>query len=269
VRIYSTYSIGFKPVGLNLGGLPTQNGEPLTDLAVIKPEKANHFELGIKTQPIKNSTLNLTLFNTDIYNYQALVQSPELGVNRGYLANAERVRTRGIELETSYLLSQHFRFNGSLIYTDGKYISFTNAPLPLEETGKTIDGKQVAFTDVSGGKLPGISNWSFSTGLEAFTKGKLIGQEGDYFIGSDVFYRSSFSSSPSPSAYLNIGGYALLNARLGFRTPKGITIYIWSRNLTNLNYFEQLLPAAGNAGHFAGVLGDPRTYGVTLRYNLF
>jgi len=26
------------------------------------------------------------------------------------------------------------------------------------------------------------------------------------------------------------------------------------------------LPAGGNAGHYAGVLGDQRTIGVTLRY---
>lgn len=267
IRLYGTYSIGFKPVGLNLGGLPTQNGEPLTDLAVVKPERANHSEFGLKTEPFKNSTLNLTVFNTDIYNYQALVQSPQLGVNRGYLANAEHVRTRGVELETSYSLPKYLRFNGSLIYTDGRYVSFPNAPLPLEETGKVIEGQQVAFKDISSEKLPGISNWSFSTGVEAFTKGKLTGQEGEYFIGSDVFYRSSFSSSPSPSQFLNIDGYTLINARLGFRTPNGITVYVWGRNLANVDYFEQLLPGAGNAGHFAGVLGDPSTYGLTLRYN--
>jgi len=28
-----------------------------------------------------------------------------------------------------------------------------------------------------------------------------------------------------------------------------------------------LLPAGGGAGHYAGVLGDPRTYGVSLRYS--
>ena len=40
---------------------------------------------------------------------------------------------------------------------------------------------------------------------------------------------------------------------------------LWSRNLLDQNYYEQLLPAGGNAGHYAGVLGDPRTYGITLR----
>ena len=43
---------------------------------------------------------------------------------------------------------------------------------------------------------------------------------------------------------------------------------ISQRNMLNKNYFEQLLPAAGNAGHYAAVLGDQRTVGVTLRYAL-
>jgi iron complex outermembrane receptor protein len=269
IRFYVTNSVGIKPIGLNLGGLPTQNGEPIIDLAVIKPEKAYHFEIGIKTEPSKSSFVNFTIFNTDIYNYQALVQSPQLGVNRGYLANAEHVRTRGIELEASYAYSKILRVVGSLIYTDGKYVSFQNAPLPLEETGQKVNGVQVAFKDISGGKLPGISTWSFSTGFESTIKGELIGQQGDYFFAADLFYRSPFSSSPSPSKYLNINGYFLVNARIGFRTQKGLTIYIWTRNLANINYFEQLLPAAGNAGQFAAVLGDPRTYGITLRFNFF
>lgn len=85
-------------------------------------------------------------------------------------------------------------------------------------------------------------------------------------MGLDVFYRSAFSSSASPSIYLNVDGYALLNARIGFKATEGITVFAWSRNLLNADYFEQLLPAAGNAGHYAGVLGDPRTFGITLRY---
>jgi iron complex outermembrane receptor protein len=60
----------------------------------------------------------------------------------------------------------------------------------------------------------------------------------------------------------------LLNARIGFKATHGIGAYIWTRNLLNQNYFEQLLPAGGNAGHYAGVLGDQRTLGITLRYAL-
>lgn len=264
VMAYTNYSYGFKPVGLNLGGIPTENGEPVLDLAVIKPERVSHFEAGIKTQPVKNGTLNFTVFNTDIFDYQTTVRSAEIGVIRGYLSNAEQVRTKGAELEANYT-HKFFRFVTSVSYTDGKYVKFTNAPVPLEETGS--GGNELK--DISGEVLPGISKWSFTTGVEGFLKGNLIKQEGEFFVGADVFYRSGFSSNPTPSQYLNIDGYSLVNARLGFRTSKGVTIYVWSRNLANTDYFEQLLPAGGNAGHFAGVLGDPRTYGITLRYNFY
>ncbi|MBL7817610.1 MAG: TonB-dependent receptor [Saprospiraceae bacterium] len=267
LNAFATYSTGYKPVGLNLGGLPTgTDGKPLLDLATIKPEAVSHYELGIKTTPAANATLNLTFFNTDIKNYQTLVQSPELGVNRGYLSNAEQVRVRGIELDANVKAS-NLSLYGSLVYNDGKYIKFTNAPLPLEETGKTTtDGKQLAFKDVSGGNLPGVSKVIVSLGGELTKAASIFGKAGQFFLAADSYYRSKFSSSPSPSQYLNVDGYALLNARIGFKSPTGLSVTLWSRNLLNQNYFEQLLPAGGNAGHYAGVLGDPRTYGITLRY---
>ncbi len=263
INTYATFSTNYKSVGLNLGGLPTANGEVLLDLATIKPEYVNHFELGIKTTPAPGTTLNLTVYNTLIRDYQTQVQTAEVGVNRGYLANAEKVRIRGIEFDGNTRLNKHFSLHGALAFTQGIYVSFKNAPVPLEETGGPS-----AFKDVSGGDLPGISKWTTSLGGEFTVPALFLGKAGKFFIAADGYYRSSFSSSASPSKYLNIDGYVLLNARLGFRTPNGLSAFLWSRNLLNKDYFEQLLPAAGNAGHYAAVLGDPRTLGVTLRYSL-
>jgi iron complex outermembrane receptor protein len=262
---FATYSTSFKPVGVNVAGLPNINGQPATDLAVIKPENVKHIEFGVKTSPTDNVTLNVTLHNTDITDYQTNVQSPELGVNRGYIANADKVNVKGVEVDANLKVNKNFSFYGSLAYTDGKYVTFTNAPLPLEETGQVIDGVQVAFKDVSGERLPGISKWSTSIGGEFSTAAKFLGKEGKFFIAFDTYYRSEFSSSPSPSAFLNIDGYALLNGRFGFRLKNGTSISVWARNLLNTDYYEQLLPAGGNAGHYGGVLGDPRTFGITLR----
>jgi len=267
VNTFATYSTSFKPVGVNVAGLPNINGQPATELAVIKPEDVTHYELGIKTTPTKKSTVNLTLHNTDITDYQTNVQSPELGVNRGYIANAEEVNVRGAELDANISAGRNLSFYGALAYTDAKYVAFTNAPLPLEQTGQVIDGVQVAFKDISGGDLPGISKWAGSFGGEFSTPASFLKQAGKFFIAFDTYYRSSFSSSPSPSAYLNIDGYALLNARVGFRVTNGTSLIVWSRNLLDKNYYEQLLVAGGNAGHYAGVLGDQRTIGTTLRYS--
>jgi iron complex outermembrane receptor protein len=262
INSFATYSTSYKPVGVNLGGLPTQSGEVMMDLATIKPEYVTHYEVGIKTSPTRRSTLNLLVHNTDINDYQTLVQSPEVGVNRGYLSNADKVRVYGAELDGNARFGRNFSTFGAVAYTVGKYVSFTNAPVPLEETGAPS-----AFKDISGETLPGISKWAASFGGELTSnKGSFLEQDGKFFIGAEAYYRSSFSSSPSPSAYLNIDGYALLNARIGFRAMNGLSVIMWSRNLLNKDYYEQLLPAGGNAGQYAAVLGDPRTYGVTLRF---
>ncbi len=262
INAFATYSTSYKPVGVNLGGLPTANGRVLTELARIKPEYVNHVEAGLKTRPTPQSTLNFVLYQTGINDYQTQVQTAEVGVSRGYLANAERVRVTGLELDGNIRVTPNFSLYSALGYTDGKYVSFKNAPVPLEETGG-----ESAFKDVSGGRLPGISRWAGSLGGEISGVGKFLSQAGRFFLALDSYGRSSFSSSPSPSAYLNVGGYALLNGRVGFRASNGVSIFVWGRNLLNQNYFEQLLPAAGNAGHYAGVLGDPGTYGTTLRYS--
>ncbi len=261
LNAFATYANSYKPVGVNLGGLPTANGVTLIELARVNPEYVTHYEVGVKTRPTPQTSLNVTIYDTEIKDYQTQVQTAEVGVNRGYLANAEKVRVKGVELDGSIRVSEHLSFTGAVSYTDGKYVSFKNAPVPLEETGAAS-----AFKDISGGDLPGISKWAGSLGGEVTGNGKFLDLKGKYFLALDAYYRSSFSSSASPSKYLNIDGYTLLNARVGFRASNGISVIIWSRNLTNTDYFEQLLPAAGNAGQYAAVLGDPRTYGVTLRY---
>lgn len=264
INVYATYAKSYKPVGVNVAGLPTDSkGAPLLDLAVIKPEKVNHYEVGVKTSPFRNSVFNLAFFNTEIKDFQTNVQAAELGVNRGYLANADKVRVRGAELDASFVINQHFTINGAATYTEGTYVKFTNAPLPLEETGAPV-----AFKDVSGTNLPGASRWAGSLGGEYSNSAKFFGNAGKAFIALDSYARSEFSSSPSASKYLVVPGYAIFNARIGFRASQGLSIHFWGRNLLNKDYYEQLLPAGGNTGQYAGVIGDQRTYGITLKYSL-
>lgn len=261
VNTYATYATSYKPVGLNLGGLPTAGGEPMLELAEIKPEYVRHVEIGIKSAPTASSAFNLTLYNTDIDDYQTLVLNSQLGVNRGYLANAEAVRVRGVEVDGNIRIGRALSLFAALAYTEGEYVSFKEAPAPLEETGGE------PFKDISGEVLPGISKWSGSFSGELVSRPReILGNNARFFLAADTYFRSSFSSSPTPSEYLNVDGYALVNARAGFRATSGASIFIWARNLLEQDYFEQLLPAAGSAGHYAGVLGDPRTYGITLRY---
>ena len=270
INAFATYSTSFKPVGVNVAGLPNlPNGRPDSTVAVIKPEDVKSVQVGIKTTLVDNLTLNLTFHNSDIKDYQTNVQSAQLGVNRGYIANAEKVNVKGLELDASFRANSHFSFTGALSYTDAKYVKFTNAPLPLEKTGlKTVVGNlDSAFLDISGASLPGISKWAGSVGGEFTTPIAFLGKPTNFFVAVDAFYRSSFSSAATPSPYLNVDGYTLVNGRIGFKATNGLSAYIWGRNLFNKDYYEQLLIAGGNAGQIGAVLGDQRTYGVTLRYS--
>jgi iron complex outermembrane recepter protein len=263
VNTFATYATSFKSIGLNLSGVPTDAaGRPALELATVKPEDVRHIEVGVKTEPFRGVTANVTAFDTEVKDYQANVVNAQVGVLRGYLANAEKVRVRGLEFDGNAQVHRRLSFYGALALTDGKYVSFPDAPPPLEDTG----GPQVK--DVSGSLLPGISKVAFSLGGEYAKPSSLFGQTGELFGALDTSYRSSFSSSPSASKYLVIDGYSIVNARVGVRWSEGWTLSLWARNLFDSNYFELLSPAPGNSGLIVGLPGDPRTFGVTLRMAL-
>ena len=260
VNVYATYATGFKSVGLNLNGLPTDaSNQPVLSAATVKPEDVRNFEVGVKTEPFPGVTANIAVYDTEIKNFQAQVTNGSVGVIRGYLANAEKVRVRGAEFDGSARLSGNLSLYVAVAYTDGKYVAFTDAPPPLEDTG----GPQ--FEDISGSLLPGISRWALSVGGEYVHRGTLLSRPGQFFGALDTSYRSSFSSSASYSRYLVVEGYPLLNARVGFRWSDGWTVSVWSRNLLNRDYFDLLTAAPGNTGLYVGQPGDPRTIGLTLR----
>ena len=263
VNAYATFATGFKSVGLNLNGVPTDaNNQPVLADAVVKPEDVHNYEVGIKTTPFRAVTANFAVFDTEIKDYQAQVTNGSVGVIRGYLANAERVRVRGAEFDGNARVNSNLSIYNAIAYTDARYVTFTDAPPPLEDTG----GPQ--FEDISGSLLPGISKWAISLGGEATHRARLFDRAGEYFVALDAAYRSSFSSSATYSRYMVVPGYTVLNARFGFRIANGWTLSVWSRNLLNTNYFELLTAAPGNTGLIVGQPGDPRTAGITLRMSL-
>lgn len=277
---YATYAKSFKTGGINQNGLPTDAaGNPILAAGTIKPEDVDHYEAGLKTQFWdRRATLNLSAFRTDIKDYQATVTNGQLGVLRGYLANADKVRSQGFEFDFSVRPSERFSAYLNGAYTDATYRKFVDAPCPPELSGGTTvtagqapsapgtpGGLSPANCDISGQRLPGVSKWSLSFGAEANLPATVLGQEGEVYVGYDGSYRSAFSSNASPSAYTWVDGYILSNFRVGFRTDEGLNLYGWVRNAFDEDYFDLLAVGPGNTGLIAGQPGDPRTFGITLK----
>ncbi|RAK64975.1 TonB-dependent receptor [Phenylobacterium kunshanense] len=280
VLAYATYARSFKTGGINQNGLPTDAaGNPILAAGSIRPESVDHFEAGLKSRFWEGrAILNLAAFRTDIGDYQATVTNGQLGVLRGYLANAGKVRSQGVEADFQVRPSERLSAYVNGAYADAKYLRFVDAPCPPELSGGTTatagqtpsapgtpGGISPANCDISGQRLPGVSKWSFSYGIEANLPGVLLGREGQAYAGFDGSYRSGFSSNPSPSAYTNVKGYALSNFRVGFRADDGIEVFGWVRNAFDVDYFEQLALGPSNTGLIVGQPGDPRTWGVTLK----
>jgi iron complex outermembrane receptor protein len=282
VLAYATYAKSFKSGGINQNGVPVDaQNNPILASATVKPESVHHYEAGIKTQFWdRQATFNVSIFRSDITNYQANVNNGQYGVLRGYLANAGKVRSQGVEADFSVRPSERFNAYANGAYTDAKYKKFVDAPCPPELSGGTVvTGTQTpgaagvpgalspANCDISGQRLPGVSKWSFSFGAEVNTPVSLLGKDGEAYFGYDGSVRSNFSSNPSPSAYTWVDGYSLHNFRAGFRTDSGFNVYGWVRNAFDENYFEQLFVGPGNTGLIAGLPGDPRTWGFTVSSN--
>lgn len=278
VLVYGTYAHTFKSGGLNLNGVPVVGGVVQTQFAQVKPESVNHFELGVKTQFWdRRATLNVAGFWTEIKDYQALVNDGQNTTLRGYLANAGKVRVRGVEADFSVKPSDRFSLYINGAYTDHEYVDFKNAPCPPERSGGPsapvgsaggtpgVPGQaSPRVCDISGQWLPGISTWAFSYGAEYNIPASIFGKTGEVYLGGDANSRSKFSSNASRSIYTDVPGYTLANFRLGYRTDDGVNVFGWVRNAFDTEYYDVLATTPGNTGLIAGNVGDPRTYGVTF-----
>jgi iron complex outermembrane receptor protein len=278
---YATYAKSFKTVGINQNGLPlTSANVPDLSASTVKPESVHHFEVGLKTQFWdRRATFNVSAFRTDIKNFQATVNGGQFGTVRGYLANADKVRSQGIETDFRINPSDRFLAYVSGAYTDAKYKKFTNAPCPPELSGGTLQPANAApdysqpgvpgalsprQCDISGQRLPGVSRWSASFGAEVNVPVELLANEGQAYLGTDGNYRSHWNSNASPSIYTEVKGYVVTNFRAGFRTER-FDVFGWVRNAFDKKYIDLLQVAPGNVGLIAGTLGDQRTWGATVK----
>ena len=283
VLSYGTYAKSFKTGGINLSGLPLDaSNNPILATQTVKPEDINHFEAGLKTQFLnRKATLNVAAFWTDISDYQATVNNSQANVIRGYLANADKVRVRGVEVDFKVKPLERLELYVNGAYTDAKYVSFPNAPCPPELSGGTAPaagadptvgsppgtpgGISPSYCNISGQWLPGISRLAASYGFEYRQPVPGLPNDGNVYFGFDGSYRSKWSSNPSRSLYTDVAASALANFRLGVRTGKNLDVYGWVRNAFDREYFDFLQTQPSSTGLVVGQPGDPRTYGVTVK----
>lgn len=254
VLVYANYSRGNRSGGLNL----TQLASGISP--VVAPESIDSYELGLKTTLLDNRvTFNVAGYLQNDRNYQATVADPaRLAVV--YLSNVPKVRSKGFEIDMQARLADNVSVYGALAYTDAKAIDFPASACPLELSNQNT-------CDLSGYPISGIPKWSASFGGEIKQPVTIFAAPSEAYLGFDYSYRSTVNNG-GVSAATQLEPLHLANARIGVRAlNRRMDLSVWAKNLFDKQYFSDIAPGVGNTGLLTAQLGDPRTYGVTLRFH--
>jgi iron complex outermembrane receptor protein len=256
---YASFARTAKSGGINMSGLPVDNlSQTVTSTAVVRPEHNSTWEAGFKAgMPGGRVTFNADVYSVRITDYQSnVVDNAATVALRSYLANIPEVTVRGAEFDAALRVGSWLLLRASGVYADGKYASYPSGPCPIELSPKV----QCSLTGLG---LPGLPKWAGSLGGEYAVPLR----RGELFARADASGRSAMFGDATDSAYTVIGGYALVNASLGWRLGTGFEVALFARNLFNRNYLQNVTVQAGNSGLIVGTPGDPRLLGLTLRLN--
>ncbi|MGP8688621.1 TonB-dependent receptor [Pseudomonas aeruginosa] len=261
---YASLSHGEKSGGVNLavGSAPSAGADSL----LVGPERANDAELGLKSTLFdRRLLLNANLFWTGIHGYQAttLYQAPGSTQLVQVLANAGSVRSRGLEFEATALPLRGLttlNFNGS--YNDVTYLSFKDAPCPAEVS--TRPGAP-SSCDLTGQRVVGASKWIANLNGEYQWR---LDDRFQPYVSASYAYRSAAEGTLDNSDLSKIDGYALVNLAAGLRSDLGdgqLDTSVWLKNAFDKDYY--LSAFASINGSYTASVGQPRTLGVSLRYD--
>lgn len=235
---FATYSRGYRTGGLTQLSV---TDPPQPPLYPYKPEYSNNIEVGIKNNFFDNSLrLNMVFFLTQVRQAQVptLILPDAITVTR----NAGKLNSKGAELELATTPVKGLEVEYNFGFTDAEY-----KDLKLSQNGTSVDlaGKKQVFT-------PDITSMfaaQYSVDLGTKKQLKLVARGEWMQLGEQYF---DLSNSISQDAY------SLLNARVGISCRFGELMF-WGRNLGDKRYIAY-------AYDFGAIhIGNPRTYGVTLR----
>lgn len=259
VQTYLTVAYGEKAGGLNVSsGAAAKAG---TGSLYIEPETTKGAELGFKSHWLDNRvTLDTAVFWSQVSKFQTTAY--DLESQSSYLINAGTMRSRGVETTLGLKPLDGLSIDLNATVLDNKYLDFKNATCPpaislAAGAPATCDetGQQVFRSPKLTYSLNTRYQWTALDNLQAFAAGRWS-------------YRTWAFGTVDDSAFTRIPGYGLLGLSTGLSGKYGDGRWnasLWVNNALNKRYYVTM--TAGDYGSAFGVLGDPRTLGVTLGYD--
>ncbi|MFT3996289.1 MAG: TonB-dependent receptor [Asticcacaulis sp.] len=276
IMAYGSYARGYKGGGFNLDRATT--GITPDSSLYFKPETVDSYELGLKTSMFSNKLLfNITAFDQT---YQDFQLNTFLGT-AFVVESIPELKSKGVDADIYWSTPiRGLSVQGGVAYADTKYGVFTASDLSNPSRFSQLSllpGSRMSFAPEWTSSLAVTWSGNISENLRA--TGNLSAKySSEYNTGSDLI---PFKAQD---------GYTLLNARFGIgASDQKWMLEFWAQNLTDETYKQVVInaPLQGNGfqstvqttgsnpgtyynqsldtNTYDAFMGQPRTYGVTLR----
>lgn len=280
--LYVSYARGYKSGGFNLdrsissNGLPTGGTGvlPVTDTS-FAAEFVDSFEVGFKSTLLDGQMLlNATLFNQEFENFQL---NTFLGTTF-VVESIPEVNSFGVDADLILIPAQvdGLTLQGGINYADTRYGNF--GPQDLASPSRfnqlqLLPNQRLSFAP----EFSATGSVSYERPIGSLTARLFLGAK----------YTSEYNTKSDLLPPGNQPGYTLVNGRVGLGTADDrIRVELFGQNLTDEEYYQVVFnqtlqgaafttpsgaalvvpynPAADTTTYGA-FLGQPRTFGVTLR----
>jgi iron complex outermembrane receptor protein len=272
LNTYVSYSTGFKPGGFNLSA-----NAAITGIFEFSEETTTSIEVGAKGSAFDGTMqFAIAYFEQDVQDFQS-----NNFVGTGFaLQNAGDISVNGIEAEVNWMAFEGMMVTGGFTaLTENKYDAFYAAPCPDVPTPTCYTGNPII--DAAGNtdatrpfgtynNLSGVSrgNAEFVGSMTA-TYTHSMGQNMEVSWRGEAFHTAGYGlvTGRDVRAVGNQEEFNLYNASVALGSVDGgWDLRLWGRNLNDEGYAKGGFPSVGLPGtSFNQYVGDPKTYGITLR----
>jgi iron complex outermembrane receptor protein len=263
--IYASLAKGARSGGFNAFAV----GQFVEDQRAYDPDENWTVELGSKNDLLDGRLrLNAAIYYTDWSDLQANVtpvptaSNPNPNFTANQIGNIEGADIWGIELDGAWLATDMLSFDYALSYTQAEYKSGA-VSARAAAIGSCDDIVCPSDGSIGGNKLQ--RQPAFQTSLGGALQGTVAG-DWDWYARADMNYQSKTYVDEFNLAY--VPDRTVVNARA--ELSKGPwTAALWAKNLFDEQYLANSFFTATPGGtSYGGILGNLRTFGLTLTYDL-
>ena len=254
---YISFSKGYKAGGFNFD----RNFSAVYSTA-FDAEKVDAYEVGLKNAFLGGDLLvNMAAYYNEYSNFQ-------LNTFNGIqfvVTSVPEVTAQGVELDTIWQTPINgLSYQGGVAYTEAEYGADTGW---VASNANPITG-DLTLRWLPESRLTNSPLWTTTHSL-TYRKG-LFNDAAEGLAYVDFRYVSDQVTGSDLRASKAQPGYFLVNARLGLTMAnERVGLELWGRNILDEEYqqiaFDVPLQQGGAGPSQGAFLGDPRTYGVTLR----